>query len=84
MSGGIESMAEDEKASSYQIGGSWYSSMKIQPVDFIHKNNIGFLEGCAIKYLVRHRKKNGLEDLKKARHYINLLIELEYNQTEQE
>lgn len=75
----MESMAEDEKATAYQIGGSHYSTLAIQPAEFIHKNGIGFLEGNIIKYVVRHKRKNGLEDLKKARHYINLLIELEYN-----
>jgi hypothetical protein len=61
-----------------QEGGSHYKKMQIQPVEFIHKNNIGYLEGCVIKYLCRHREKGGLLDLKKAKHYIDLIIELEY------
>jgi hypothetical protein len=60
-----------------QIGGSHYKDMKIQPVQFIHANAIGYFEGCAIKYLARWRKKNGVEDLKKAKHFIELLIDLE-------
>lgn len=60
-----------------QIGGDHYKSMLIQPVEFIHRNGIGFIEGCAIKYLSRWRNKNGVADLKKARHFIDLLIELE-------
>ncbi len=60
-----------------QIGGGHYKDMPIQPVEFIHKNGIGFCEGAAIKYLCRWRVKNGLEDLKKARHFIDLLIEME-------
>lgn len=60
-----------------QVGGSHYKDMPIQPVEFIHKNGIGFIEGCAIKYLCRWRQKNGVDDLKKAKHYIDLLIEME-------
>lgn len=60
-----------------QEGGTHYKTMAIQPIEFIHRNGIGFAEGCAIKYLCRWRSKNGLEDLKKARHFIDLLIEME-------
>ena len=61
-----------------QVGGSHYKDLKIQPVEFIHANNIQFCEANAIKYLCRHRAKNGLQDLEKAKHYIDLLIKLEY------
>jgi len=61
-----------------QEGGSHYKDLAIQPVEYIHRNGIGFCEGCAIKYLTRWRSKgNGIEDLKKAKHFIDLLIELE-------
>lgn len=60
-----------------QHGGGHYKGMKIQPVEFIHANNIGYMEGNAIKYLCRWQLKNGLEDLNKAKHYIELLIEME-------
>jgi len=60
-----------------QVGGDHYSKLKIQPVQYIHANGIGFLEGNAIKYLTRWRDKGGIDDLKKARHFIDLLIELE-------
>ena len=60
-----------------QVGGSHYKELKIQPIEFIHANNIPFCEANAIKYLCRWRNKNGIEDLKKAKHYIDLLIELE-------
>ena len=60
-----------------QVGGSHYKDLKIQPIEFIHVNNIPFCEANAIKYLCRWRNKNGIEDLKKAKHYIDLLIELE-------
>ena len=60
-----------------QVGGDHYKSMKIQPVEFIHANNIPYMEGNIIKYIARWRTKNGLADLEKAKHYIDLLIELE-------
>lgn len=60
-----------------QEGGSHYKDLAIQPIEYIHANNIPFAEGCAIKYLTRWRSKGGIEDLKKARHFIDLLIELE-------
>jgi len=59
------------------VGGTHYKGLPIQPVEFIHANSIGFLEGNAIKYLCRWRNKNGIADLEKARHYIDMLIELE-------
>lgn len=62
-----------------QEGGSHYKDMKIQPVEFIHANNIPFFEANVIKYVCRWRNKNGVEDLKKAIHYLQLLIELEAN-----
>ena len=61
-----------------QEGGSHYKAMKIQPVEFIHENGIGYLEGNVIKYVCRHRQKGGIEDLRKAQHYIELLIHQEY------
>ena len=60
-----------------QEGGAHYKGLKIQPVEYIHANNIPFCEGSAIKYLTRWRSKGGVEDLKKAKHFIELLIELE-------
>lgn len=65
------------KTTDEQIGGDHYKKMKIQPIDFILANEIPFCEANAIKYLCRYKSKNGLEDLKKARHYIDMLIERE-------
>ena len=59
-----------------QIGGTYYKDFKIQPIEFIHKNNLGFIQGCIIKYICRYKLKNGIEDLEKAKHYIDLLKEL--------
>ena len=63
-----------------QIGGDHYKSCAIQPVEFIVKNEIKFLPGCAIKRLTRYNKPTGkgLQDLQKAIHEIQLMIELEY------
>jgi len=60
-----------------QVGGDHYKSLAIQPVEFIHRNGIGFCEGAAIKYLCRWRVKGGIADLRKARHFIDMLIEME-------
>jgi len=60
-----------------QVDGDHYKSLPIQPIEFIHANGIPFCEANAIKYLCRWRNKNGLADLEKAKHYIELLIELE-------
>lgn len=64
-------------AISEQVGGSHYKNMAMQPVAFIQQNKIPYIEGCCIKYLCRWREKNGIEDLKKARHYLDMLIEME-------
>lgn len=61
-----------------QVGGGHYKDMKIQPVEFIHANSLPFLEGNVIKYVCRHRSKNGKQDLLKAKHYIDLILSLEY------
>lgn len=60
-----------------QIGGSHYEDMKIQPIEFILENNLSFLEGNILKYICRYKSKNGLQDLLKARHYLDILIEHE-------
>ena len=58
-----------------QVGGNHYKKYVIQPVDFIIKNNIGFVEGNIIKYILRFKEKGGVQDLLKAKHYIELLID---------
>jgi hypothetical protein len=72
-----EERPEYAAALTTQVGGNHYKDMTIQPVEYIHKNGIGYFEGCVIKYVSRWRKKNGVEDLKKARHFLDLLIALE-------
>ena len=58
-----------------QVGGNHYKKYVIQPVEFIVKNNIGFVEGNVIKYILRFKEKGGVQDLLKAKHYIELLID---------
>jgi len=60
-----------------QIGGSHYKDMAIQPIEYIHKNGLGFCEGNVVKYITRWKTKNGIEDLKKVIHYAELLIQME-------
>ena len=65
-----------------QIGGTHYSNLAIEPIDFITANNLGFCEGNIVKYIDRWKAKNGIEDLKKARWYIDFLIESLENETD--
>ncbi len=58
-----------------QIGGDHYKNKKIQPIEFIQANKLNFCEGSVIKYVTRYKEKGGVEDLKKAKHYIEILIE---------
>ena len=59
-----------------QVGGSHYKDFAIQPLEFITKNNLSYIQGNIIKYVVRYEQKNGIEDLDKAIHYINILKEV--------
>ena len=61
-----------------QVGGDHYKDLAIQPAEYIHKNNIPYLEGNVIKYISRHRKKGRVDDVKKAIHYCQLILELDY------
>jgi hypothetical protein len=72
-------MEEDEAfgALTKQVGGSHYKDKGIQPIIYIHANELGFCEGNVVKYVTRWRDKNGVADLRKAIHYLELLIELE-------
>lgn len=61
-----------------QEGGQHYKDKAIQPVVYIHANKLGFCEGNVVKYITRHKEKNGAEDIRKVIHYCELLLELEY------
>ena len=65
-----------------QIGGNHYSRFKVQPSKFINDNNLQFAEGNAIKYICRHAYKGGKQDLEKAKHYIDMIIERDYKDHE--
>lgn len=55
-----------------------YTDCAIQPIDYIWANNLNFLEGSVIKYVTRHKAKNGKEDLEKAIYFLQMLIDREY------
>jgi len=57
-----------------QVGGEHYKNMAIQPIQFITANNLGFLEGCIVKRISRWRSKDGIQDLQKIKHEVDLLI----------
>ena len=61
-------------------GGAHYRTFAIQPAVFIIKNKLPFAEGNVIKYTLRHRSKNGAEDIKKAIHYLKMILEIEYGE----
>lgn len=63
-----------------QISGTHYKRCKIQPIEYIHANGLGFIEGNVVKYITRHRHKNGADDLRKIKHYIDILLDLEYGE----
>ena len=62
-----------------QVGGKHYSSLKIQPAEFINENRLLFAEGNAIKYICRHQLKGKEQDIKKAIHYLEMILERDYN-----
>ena len=70
-------MSSNSQPSDTQVGGNHYSGCRIQPIEYITANHLGFCEANVVKYVTRWRSKNGLEDLEKAKHYIDLLIEME-------
>lgn len=74
----VQSSAPTTALESPQIGGDHYRQSGMQPVLFIQANRLGFCEGSIIKYVARHKLKGGADDLKKARQYIDMLLELEY------
>jgi hypothetical protein len=70
-------LATDNKTSALNVqeGGDHYKRMKIQPIEYITANNLSFIEGSVVKYISRWKNKNGIQDLKKARHFLDILIE---------
>ena len=62
-----------------QVGGKHYIKYKIQPSKFVVENKLLYPEGCVIKYILRHNDKGGKQDLEKAKHFIDMIIERDYN-----
>jgi hypothetical protein len=72
---------KNKSALNTQVGGAHYQ-LKIQPIEYIHKNNLSFIQGNIVKYITRYKDKNGKQDLEKIKHYVDLLIEMEYGNAE--
>ena len=66
-----------------QIGGKHYLKYKVQPSKFVVENKLLYPEGCVIKYVIRHQDKGGKQDLEKAKHMIDMIIERDYNKEEE-
>ena len=69
---------EAMKATLKQVGGNHYKDCKIQPIEYIVANNLTYAEGNIIKYVTRSRRNGGKNDLLKAKHYIEMILEMEY------
>ena len=69
-----------QSALNVQVGGEHYKNLAIQPVEYIHANNLSFLEGNVVKYITRHKTKNKAQDIRKVIHYAQLILQLEYNE----
>ena len=72
----VDYQYDEGNALATQVG-DHYSKLAIQPVEYINANHLTYLQGNVIKYVTRYKDKNGLQDLQKAKHYIDMLIELE-------
>ena len=70
---------ERELATSQQVGGDHYTRLAIQQAEYNPRNGLGFCEACVVKYVSRHKHKNGRQDIEKAIHFLNLLLEIEYS-----
>jgi len=69
---------ETQDVFSKQIGGDHYKSMAIQPATFINQNGLQYAEGCVIKYVCRHKVKGQKQDIEKAIHYLEMIINRDY------
>ncbi len=72
--------SKESSALDSQVGGNHYKKWKIQPIEFCFANNIPFMEANVQKYVLRHADKNGIEDLRKAQHYLQLMAEMYYHE----
>lgn len=63
-----------------QEGGNHYKGCTIQPIEYIHANKLGYIEGNVVKYITRHTSKGGAGDVRKAIHYCELVLQLQYGE----
>jgi len=66
-----------------QVGGEHYQQA-IQPVEYIHANGLPFIEGNVVKYISRHKRKGGAQDVEKAMSYCAMLLKMEYGYTDEQ
>lgn len=78
------SIPPSKGALSKQEGGDHYSKLKIQPIEYIQANGLDFFQGNILKYLTRHKDKDGAKDLRKVIHYAQLALELQYGEMHKE
>ena len=71
---------EEDNPLDKQEGGNHYKDCKIQPIEYITANNLDFMQGNIVKYATRHKNKNGAEDIRKIKHYCDLILKLQYNE----
>lgn len=76
-----EVVAVCESPKEREVGGDHYSKLAIQPMEYSMRNHLDACQHSVIKYITRFRDKGGIEDLRKAKHVIDLLIEFEYGKT---
>lgn len=72
--------SKEKDVLSKQEGGSHYKELNIEPVEYIHANELSFFEGNVVKYVTRHKNKKGAEDIRKAIHYLEMILKFEYSQ----
>lgn len=70
------------KALEVQVGGDHYKDQGIQPVEYIHANDLSFFEGNVVKYVTRHKTKGKVEDIRKVIHYAQMILHFEYGEEE--
>ena len=63
-----------------QVSGSHYADQAIEPIDYVMANDLGYCEGNVVKYVTRHKLKNGKEDILKAIHYLEFILEFQYGE----
>lgn len=77
---GVHGVNEAARGTGRQVGGNHYKDFAIQPTEYIVANDLGWCEANIVKYISRHASKGGAEDVRKAIHYAELLLELKYGE----